>query len=146
MVLIFWNIQWLHVQVGRGSRASLFKGLFCRKKKIKGWAYRSLTNWFFVYEDKGRLFFRTPNFSVPIENKYSVSNNRSNDGKRVFSIKSNGKIIFNYIYAAISRNYYARNDLSYDNIDEEHEDFFLWVKILWSDKAMQNSLIKQWKD
>lgn len=58
--------------------------------------------------------------------------------RRLFKIQSEGAIVFEHNYKFSKRAGLA--DPTHDSIDEEAEDFFLWVETVWNDRSMQVEL------
>jgi hypothetical protein len=59
---------------------------------------------------------------------------------RNFSISSEGRVVFDLKYAAIDRDW----DPTFDLMDLEMEDFFVYVTLLWGDEEGKSRLLRSW--
>jgi hypothetical protein len=143
--LEYWsNIVW-KVVLDEDSAKFRRKLLLTRSLPAKnGWAVKSNGRWFGVYRKCGELCFQCDAWRCRIEPAYQCLLEQGSTGERVFAISSAGQSVFEHHYRVSS---WARKyDPTYDDIDAQSDDFFLWLYRLWNDPAGVDDIIRMLSD
>lgn len=109
---------------GRVEKATSFVG----KKPEWGSVWKQNAQWFAIWKGKESFIFQHKTNKWPIKNPYSVK--VKGGFIRRFELLESGKIVFGVTYLPKGL-LFSLFDPTYDSIDAETDDFFLFVKWMW---------------
>lgn len=118
-----WNTSWLGVSwdtINGRARLRLRK-----PKDSRGSAYRDHGGWYALWRGESEWVWQhgTRQWLLP-----TIQTALSEAGrKRVFQLLSNDKVLYEHVYIPKSRGLLRRLDPTYDMMDEEEDDFFVWT-------------------
>ncbi|WP_141735135.1 hypothetical protein [Oligoflexus tunisiensis] len=142
-VLQHWNVSWLKVILTENGQFSLWKGLLS-KSRPQGQAFRVDGAWFALYAKDGSLRFRKNSEEWTVSEDLQCAYERSSDHSRCFILKLQGREVLRHRYRAVASRGLRQLDPTYDQTDEELEDFFLWAARLLNDRSWQANMLKAW--
>jgi hypothetical protein len=130
--LEYWsNIVW---QVSLCEETLKFRRKLLLKRSLpssSGWAIRSLGKWLAVYRKGDELWFRCDDWACRIDTLHQCVLDRKSSGSNIFILSSGGVVVFQHQYKVSS--WGRKIDPTYDDIDLQGDDFFLWLFRLWND-------------
>jgi hypothetical protein len=136
VALCHWRRQWQVVRYETDSGS----GHLCWFRRISGecagWAYRHRRVWYAVWSDNGRLVFQVGRQSWPIGDGFVFTNQKVGAKVRRFAVSSDQGVIFELLYRQPRWWLSNRWDVTYDSVDEEMDDFFLWVSRLSEEQSI----------
>lgn len=138
-ILLYWSSRIWRVSLDESTAKFHRKfAALSSPKRYTGWAYKSNRKWFAVYREDDMLQFRCEEWICAIDEYHSCQLIRRS-GQNLFLLKVENKIVFQHEYE--SRDWAKRGDPTYDQIDAEDDDFFLWLFRLWGDaKRVKNTI------
>lgn len=110
-----------------------------KRNTKSGWAYKADGRWFAVYRDGTQLRFRSDDWSCIVGPEYQCSLECKASDRRIFSLQVGKTPVFQFEYRPPSLG--KAVDITYDALDMENDDFFLWLCNLWNDPAMRDGLL-----
>lgn len=135
--LDFWNRTWqtvgFNTDLGRG-RVRWFGN---KTVKTVGCAFRKHFTWYAYWADKttSTLVFQTRDIRLPIDSSHQCE--LDDDGSyRTFTISKNGSPVWSHRY---KKSILA--DGIFDDLDDEMDDFFLFLSNQWDDDEWRSLMI-----
>lgn len=140
-ILSYWPSRMWQVLLDEGKVQFHRKlAIWHAPKRYSGWAYKSNQKWFAVYRDDGALQFRCDEWICTVNEGRSCELIRQPE-KNLFLLKEENTVVFQHEYK--SRDWGKDLDPTYDEIDAEGDDFFLWLSRLWGDSTRVKSTIER---
>jgi len=121
--LVFWNCRRLGISWDTSSGSGRLR--LRAPKSALGWAFRSKGTWYGLWRaGKDWILQRgTERWSLK-----AVSVSLEEAGKeRIFRVLDENRVVLQHAYVPKARSLLRRFDPTYDSLDEEMEDFFLWT-------------------
>ncbi len=118
-----WNSSWLGVSWDTTSGRGRLR--LRRPKSSEGWAYRDHGGWYAMWRGESGWTWQHDTQQWLLA---SVRVTLFEAGKdRVFRLLANDEIQYEHVYIPKSRGLLQRLDPTYDMMDEEEDDFFVWT-------------------
>jgi len=113
---------------------------------IHGWAYRYSGKWYAVWRDGDGLVFQAMTKRWPITDGFRFAcDSKDSDPNRAFTVlDSEGQVEYHLEYEPSISDLAKTKDPTWDVIDEEQSDFFLWLSHLAADEAWMDGLADSW--
>lgn len=114
---------------------------------IHGWAYRYRGKWYSIWRRADGLVFQAMTLRWPITGEFRFSCDlKDNDPKRAFTVlDSEDHVEYHLEYDLPVFDLSKTGDPTWDVIDEEQSDFFLWLSRLSADEAWREGLADSWQ-
>ena len=123
-----WKVSFAEVGAKFSRQLLLWRSI----PRKSGWAYQSAGKWFAVYRKDGELWFRCDGWSCKIDSTTRCLLTGESSDRKVFTLETGSAIAFRHDYK--SSTWQKTVDPTYDEIDAEHDDFFLWLSRMWGDE------------
>lgn len=137
VLLDFWNRRWQSVSYDTATGAGRIRWLVRPPKESGGWAYRHRGKWFAVWKDRNRLVFQVGDRQWSLGCETACRLVESGTTRR-FTLSRNGIVEFEFEYEPARH----EDDPTFDDLDDEMEDFFLWLNRLWGNAERQRSMLR----
>lgn len=128
IILNYWNREWQSVTYFPTKGKAYIRWLCLKTKNTVGWAYRFRRKWYAVWRQEGEIVFQASNKRWSLTNeKIRFHNEEISSIQRKFFITLSKETVFELVYEKDKTKFWNINDITYDDIDEEYNDFFLWL-------------------
>lgn len=136
VILNFWNREWQTVSYDTDTGRGRVRWFGRKPERMNGWAHRRSGRWFVLRSEGDALFFQsgTQSWRVGDEVKCRL---QEEDKVRRFALVRHGAVEFELEY----RVKVPHQDPTFDDLDDEMQDFFLWLNRLWCDPSRQADLL-----
>lgn len=139
-VLGFWNREWQSVDFDPPTGACSVRWLRRKSGRSLGWAYRLRRRWYCLWNDNGRLVFQQGVQRFPLGAPWLLRQQpTAASGSGLFTVTDGRVVALEVRYKLPSNGFLARRDLTWDDVDEEGSDFFLWLSRLAADPKRQEA-------
>jgi hypothetical protein len=143
LYLEYWGWKWIHVLFDP-QKGSARLTLVPRKLKVSGWAWRHRGTWWALFKSNGGLQFFARGRLWPLSDIDEAVVARRNS-KNIFQVRAADRT-FEEEYTSPRDRPWNRVDPTYDELDEQTDDFLLKVASVWRDKALTKSLSELWSN
>lgn len=137
--LAYWSSRIWRVEFSYPDRFRKRLALGRNVRGSSGWACIIDGSWFSVYREGNQLRFQRDAWSCSIQSDQQCLVSQDSPERLIFSVKSGEEIVFQYTYRPPS--FGAKVDVTYDALDMESDDFFIWLCQLWNDSVMQEAVL-----
>jgi hypothetical protein len=140
LILHYHNRWWQTVAFDTTLGTGQVRWFRRRPAVAKGWATKHHGQWYAVWSNGENLVLQIGTQQIPMTEEY-VCRNVQSGTERTLTITAGSKRVLELEYAAVSRN----EDPTFDDIDLESEDFFVWLCRLWNDPKWKKDAIHSWR-
>ncbi len=139
IALHYWNRRWQSVSFDTERGRAKVRWFSHSGSDCHGWAYRYQGDWYAVWSTGANIVFQSGTKSWPMTPAYRCDNQRSGQTRR-FALSEAGSLLFELSYPSNAPD----DDPTYDDVDLEQDDFFVYVSRLWSDEKWKGDVVKTW--